>query len=94
MWRGAGIVLVSYPITCSLIILFAPLAFLYKRTPSLWAKIVSGIVLTSMLVYCLFLAIAVIASRLYLLVEAFASLREPAPRIYETVDWTQFWPHA
>lgn len=94
MWRGAGIVIVSYPITWSLIILFAPLASLYKRTPSLWAKIISGIVLTSMLVYCLFLAIAVIASRLYFLVEAFASLREPAPRIYETVDWTQFWPHA
>lgn len=94
MWRGAGIVIVSYPITSSLIVLFAPLASLYKRTLSLWAEVISGIIMTSMLVHRLCLAIAIIASRLYFLVEPFASLREPAPRIYETVDWTQFWPHA
>ena len=37
--------------------------------------------------------IATFPSRLYFVVEALISLREPAPRTYETVEWTQFWPH-
>ena len=32
--------------------------------------------------------------RLYFLIEAFISLRQESPRIYETVKWTNFWPHA
>ena len=42
--------------------------------------------------FCLGL-IAMAVGRMYFLVEAFVSLRAPAPRIYETVQWTQFWPH-
>ena len=33
------------------------------------------------------------AARLYLLVEAFASFRDPESRVYDTVQWTNFWPH-
>lgn len=39
------------------------------------------------------LALAAITGRTYFLVEALASLRQPAPRTYDTVAWTQFWPH-
>lgn len=34
-----------------------------------------------------------ITGRIYFLVEALASLRQPAPRTYDTVAWTRFWPH-
>lgn len=37
--------------------------------------------------------LAVAASRMFFLVEAFISLRAPEPGIYETVQWTQFWPY-
>ena len=33
------------------------------------------------------------AGRLYVLIEAFASLRDAPPSLYENVDWTDFIPH-
>jgi len=36
---------------------------------------------------------SVVASKLYFPVEAFLSLRDPAPRTYETVKWIPYWPH-
>ena len=39
------------------------------------------------------LMVGVIMGRFYFLVEAFVSLRQPDPRIYDTVNWAQFWPH-
>lgn len=41
----------------------------------------------------LLLGVTAVANKLYFLMEAFPSPRDPAPQIYETVKWTQSWPH-
>lgn len=55
-----------------------------------WLLMTSGFILG---VFIIILAAALSASRLYFLVEAIISLRQPESRLYETVRWTQFWPH-
>jgi hypothetical protein len=46
-----------------------------------------------LIVVCGFCGIAYLASRIYLLIEAFISLRALPPRAYETPNWTQVLPH-
>lgn len=95
MWRGAGLVILAGT-ALSLILLFL---FLNTRNrmrgedglPS--TNLRFALIQSLQLLTLLFLMIAMAASRLYFLVEAFVSLRAPAPRIYETVEWTNFWPH-
>lgn len=78
IWRAAGLLIVVWPLFAATIYCRAH----YYAEP--WAaRQGAG-----------YLALFVVgACRLYFLVEAFISLRGPAPRLYETVEWTQFWPH-
>ena len=78
MWRAAGLSIVGMPI-------YLLVGGLSAIAPKRFWRVTQA---------CSFLNIGIVsASRLYLLVEAFVSLREPGLRIYETVEWTQFWPH-
>lgn len=36
---------------------------------------------------------AFFSGRVFLIVESFISIRDPPPRSYETVKWSEFWPH-
>jgi hypothetical protein len=36
---------------------------------------------------------AFFSGRVFLIVESFLSIRDPPPRSYETVKWSEFWPH-
>ena len=108
MWRGAGLIIMGNPALGLIVYLSTALnkaTDLHRGSnyTQPWAIILHS--LGSMLnviirIVSLFLAVidvlalvATAGSRLYFLVEAFVSLRAPAPRIYETVGWTQFWPH-
>ena len=97
MWRGAGLVIVAGT-ALSLILVYV---FLFtinlnrKRCEAGLpdATIRNALIGSLQILNLLFLIRAMAASRLYFLVEAFVSLRAPAPRTYETVEWTNFWPH-
>ena len=102
MWRGAGLIIVG---DLALALFLKLNKALYKvfnlhsgdKFTQPWAMILYSLALMLYLIIptvCFFLlSIATAGSRLYFLVEAVISLRAPAPRIYETVEWTQFWPH-
>lgn len=96
LWRGAGLLLVGSPVLGEC---FRRVINLLKSADDAiinaprWVKLVCSTVSAVLLVVQWSLCSTMAASRLYFLVEAFISLREPAPRLYETVTWTQFWPH-
>lgn len=95
LWRGAGLLIVGTPF----------LMYLRVRSHELsewvtdamtdaprWVKVVYN-PFTAVKILVMLQAVAMAGSRLYFLVEPFLSLRDPAPRTYETVKWTQSWPH-
>ena len=100
MWRGAGLVIVAGPVLSlipALMLLYSFNLGRKRRDAGLPCPIFENVLLRSMqllsLLFLLMIIVAIAASRIYFLVEAFVSLRAPAPRVYETVDWTKFWPH-
>ena len=102
LWRGAGLSIVGTPVflsICSIFVLYHWLAFgtthKPKREVITIALLVANIMMLALpaVVVVAILPIAAGGGRLYFLVEAFVSLREPVPQIYQTVEWTQFLPH-
>ena len=108
LWRGAGLCIVgSLPLFALGSTLASPIIFIYyerDRSNSIrgkiWAKTWARIVVALFLPMAYLISFAcglpfllAPVARLYFLIEAFISLRAPAPRTYETVEWTQFWPH-
>ena len=108
LWRGAGLCIVGgLPLPALGAILVAPFlpivqakdspnSILGKIWAKTWARIfVAPLVLMPyLLLYAFFLPMLISpVARLYFLIEAFISLRSPAPRTYDTVEWTRFWPH-
>ena len=109
LWRGSGLAIVGGPLVVLLTtyittILTEPFAsafalvntidFLLHSTENAGSvanlKRLVGLICFALLsVFVLSLP----AARLYLLVEAFVSLRAPVPGTYQTVEWSQFWPH-
>ena len=103
-WRAAGLCIVG---SLPLALLGTPLSFPFivlvdriERSNSTrgksWARIV-GVLFTQIIILicivCFLPMFLAPVARLYFLIEAFISLRAPAPGTYETVQWTQFWPH-
>ena len=108
LWRGAGLCIVGgLPLPAVGVILAAPFLPIVQAKDSpnstlgkIWAKTWARIVVAPLIslpyvvIYAFFLPMALSpVARLYFLIEAFISLRSPAPRTYDTVEWTQFWPH-
>ncbi len=99
LWRGAGLLIVGSPVLWALPSTSHKLRdWIYNAMMNAprWVKVVYSPVLAvlwTIAVSSALLIPSVAASRLYFLVEAFISLRDPAPRTYETVKWTQSWPH-
>ena len=103
MWRASGLTIVGSPVlilTGSM--LLTPLVFAHAiivkiRPATGYCESVRDImeegVLTLIFVVAFPMMILISVSRLYFLVEAVISLRQPGPRIYDTVQWTQYWPH-
>lgn len=100
LWRAAGLSIVGGPTLmecsarfCSILNWVLDL----NLTESEWVpSALDFVILFPMWLssVCVMLSYPIMAaSRLYFLVEAFLSLRDPAPRMYETVTWTHFWPH-
>ena len=103
MWRGAGLSMIGFPVLFFVVggpSVFPAMIFEgWKNWPH-WAKIVFGpiyglaLLIEGLgLVICTFILMLPAAGRLYFLVEAFLSLRDPGPRVYDTVQWTLYWPH-
>ena len=110
MWRVAGLVIVALPLdgivfvvlflVCKVISNFLDSddhpkrgAFL-KSVFKLLNRLCGTLWLVSMFVVILAFLLIVPLSRLYFVAESFASLRQPPEGTYQTVQWTQFWPHA
>lgn len=104
MWRSSAITLIAFPIV------YPPVAEFLNPSPGqakLILKIfgssrrskqavrgvVNGVGFLSVLVLMVVVTVYP-AARLYILAESFASLRNPPARTYETVEWTDFIPHA
>jgi len=103
MWRGAGLAIVGLPVFPLLYfprILFQIVFDIFDHAPK-WVRslvlgffsVVDFIWWLIFWVVFLLVTLAAVAGRIYFLAEALASLRQPTPRIYDTVKWTQFWPH-
>jgi len=99
LWRGAGLLILGNPglmvLSLGSLKLIEWMNDAMTNAPRL-VKIVCSPFLTVLWTIAVSNALlipSVAASRLYFLVEAFISLRDPAPRTYETVKWTQSWPH-
>ena len=95
MWRGAGLGIVGVPVLLlsgALLVVFVLFA-MDEVSPGVLETV--GYVLVLLTIFMAFVAdvLLPIIGRLYFLVEAFASLRDPGPGIYQTPEWTQFWPH-
>lgn len=98
LWRAAGLSIVGGPMLMECCArLYLLLVWVLDLTksgylPSELDCLIIMLILLSGVCAVLFYPIMA-ASRIYFLVEAFASLRDPAPRTYGIVKWTQFWPH-
>lgn len=109
IWRAAGLAMGGTSVVILLAVIIVILlqraweAMKLQKRPR-WVQIattpvilVVGMVLGTIYVIVspMFPSLAVLlpAGRLYFLVESVVSLRSPEPGIYETVKWTQFWPH-
>ena len=108
MWRASGLIIVGNPALISGFFLLemidgspsTDISSLSAVNVRWWQHIINvpkfvlKLFMMSLVIPCaVFILIAIPASRLYFGVEAFISLRDPGPRTYETVEWTQFWPH-
>ena len=95
MWRGAGLMIVASPVLILIpILMVLPMVIILPvKEDSRRPSVIRSSTRLGLEIGGLPLLIATAASRLFLLVEAFVTLRAPAPRIYETVGWTEFWPH-
>jgi hypothetical protein len=85
LWHISTIVLISVPLFPVLHIIW--LRFLYTRLAQ--HRYVPPMFAWSARLVVLFYIVA----RLYLIVEAFASLRSLPPSAFQTVQWTSFIPH-
>jgi hypothetical protein len=100
LWRGAGLLMFGTPILVECLARIPDLIDWVDdariHAPR-WVKVVCSPVFSFLrraTFVCYFLVLLTMeASRLYFFVEAFISLRDPAPRTYETVKWIQYWPH-
>ena len=104
MWRAAGLAVVGLPVEfVALTVLSLFSAILIGLGDSTGKKnawrLVCHHACYTIGVFVLFFThgacfLCVSLGRLFLLVEAFASLRRPPMGTYQTVSWTQGWPHA
>ncbi|KAI9887261.1 MAG: hypothetical protein M1823_000932 [Watsoniomyces obsoletus] len=104
LWRGSGIALAAAPIIYEMFeLLSTPDPQMvgrcqkHLRLSERSRKAVRGVSCGLSMVPA-FLSVAIFTIyplvRVYLVAESFASLRNPPARTYETVEWTDFIPHA
>ncbi len=96
MWRGSGLAMATGPLSLWLVVPDYYPDFLMRDEETWWFKPVkTAINILSTVLMCIGSVIwtAYPVGRVFVLVEAFASLRSPALGIYETVKWTSFIPH-
>ncbi len=92
MWRASGLCCIAFPIA-NLILDYSTNPWQrgqrYKKIWRLAEESVGGV---EILCYTVPLTLWPFA-RMFLFVEVFASLRNPAAGTYKTMEWTQFMPH-
>ena len=107
MWRGAGLAFLAYPIMILPLVLMRTDVRAYKnayarlaqRSRTKFAALFVVLLIPHILLMIWFFLgllhwfIVMPIARVYFLVEAFASFRDPELRVYDTVQWTKFWPH-
>lgn len=105
MWRSAGIVMAGTPLTWGIVLILGDFGK-WIDPPGLYTQklkgfaicryfasfLVDGVAFVWLLVLGCFTTLYP-AARLYILVEAFVSLRSPPVGTYTTVQWTDFIPH-
>lgn len=92
LWRGACICIAS---TIPVAWAFFELVCVYDRIPissSILRRLVA-VPVYSLLLLCWLMLVLYVPARLFIVVEAFISVRSLPIGAFDTVDWTDFWPH-
>lgn len=94
LWRASSICIAGSGLTWILINMFARISQRFKtywgKVESLRAHWTSLVALGSLATLC---GLAYLLARIYLVVEAFISLRKLPAAAFETFEWTQVFPH-